>query len=133
MFYLTESHKVSFPYIPKQMSHHGCYIISIGKLTKWLGKLCEDVGIDIFAGFPGTELLYDNNQVIGVRTGDRGIDKHGNQKPNFEPGVDIHSKVVILGEGTRGNLTKSLINRFDLMKNKNPQYIYFLERYPYGV
>ena len=121
MFYMTESNKLPFPFIPKKMSHHGCYIVSIGKLTRWLGKLCEDAGIDIFAGFPGTELLYKNDTVIGVRTGDRGIDKNGNQKPNFEPGADIHAKAVILGEGTRGSLTKELISKYDLMKDKNPQ------------
>jgi len=121
MFYLSENNKFTFPYIPKQMSHHGCYIVSIGKITRWLGSICEDDGIDIFAGFPGSELLYKDNKVIGVRTGDRGIDKNGNQKPNFEPGVDIHAKVVILGEGTRGSLTKKLIKKYDLMKDKNPQ------------
>ena len=121
MFYLSENKKLTFPYIPKQMSHHGCFIVSIGKITRWLGNLCEDNGIDIFAGFPGSDLIYENEKVIGVRTGDRGIDKNGNQKPNFEPGVDIHAKVVVLGEGTRGSLTKKLIKKYDLMKGKNPQ------------
>ena len=121
MFYMTKTNKIAFPFIPKQMSHHGCYIVSIGKLTRWLGQLCEDAGIDIFAGFPGSELLYKDERVIGVRTGDRGIDKNGKQKPNFEPGVDIHAKAVILGEGTRGSLTKQLIEKYDLMKDKNPQ------------
>ena len=121
MFYLSKNKKLTFPYIPKQMSHHGCFIVSIGKITRWLGNLCEDNGIDIFAGFPGSDLIYENEKVIGVRTGDRGIDKNGNQKPNFEPGVDIHAKVVVLGEGTRGSLTKKLIKKYDLMKGKNPQ------------
>ena len=74
-----------------------------------------------FSGFSGTELLYENEKVIGVRTGDRGIDKHGEPKPNYDQGVDIHAKVTVLGEGPRGSLTKSLINRHDLMKDKNPQ------------
>jgi electron-transferring-flavoprotein dehydrogenase len=78
-------------------------------------------GVDIFCGFAGMELLYDGEQVIGVRTGDRGIDKNGVQKPQFEPGADIHAKVVILGEGARGSLTKKLIHQHDLMDDCNPQ------------
>jgi electron-transferring-flavoprotein dehydrogenase len=103
------------------MSHHGCYISSLGKLTRWLGEKCENEGIDIFCGFSGTELIYEGDQVIGVRTGDRGIDKNGEQKSQYEAGAEIHAKVVILGEGTRGNLTKKLIQRHDLMNGKNPQ------------
>jgi electron-transferring-flavoprotein dehydrogenase len=86
-----------------------------------MGKICENEGIDIFCGFSGSELLYDSETIIGVRTGDRGIDKNGKPKPNFDQGVDIHAKVTLLGEGTRGNLSKTLIKRHDLMKNKNPQ------------
>jgi len=121
MYYLSSQGKFRFPYLPKSMSHHGCYVASLGKFTRWLGKICEDEGIDIFCGFSGSELLYDNEQVIGVRTGDRGIDKHGNPKPNYDQGVDIHAKVTVLGEGTRGSLSKVLINRHNLMKDKNPQ------------
>ena len=123
MFYLTKNKKFSVPFIPKPMSHHGCYITSIGKLTRWLEQKCEEQDIDVFAGFPGSELLYDEsgNQVIGVRTADRGVDKNGIKKADFEAGVDIRSKVTLLGEGSRGSLTKTLINKFNLMDNKNPQ------------
>ena len=121
MYYLSSQGKFRFPYLPKSMSHHGCYVASLGKFTRWLGKICEDEGIDIFCGFSGSTLLYNNEKVIGVRTGDRGIDKHGNPKPNFDPGVDILAKVTVLGEGARGSLGKTLINKFDLMKDKNPQ------------
>jgi electron-transferring-flavoprotein dehydrogenase len=121
MYFLSSKGKFRFPYLPKSMSHHGCYVASLGQFTRWLGKICEDEGIDIFCGFPGSELLYENETVVGVRTGDRGIDKHGNPKSNFDLGVDIHAKVTILGEGTRGSLTKALINKHNLMQNKNPQ------------
>lgn len=123
MFFLKESGlKLSFPYIPKGMSHHGCYVASIGKLIRWLGEKCEQEEIDIFCPFSGDEILYDeNNSVIGIRTGDRGIDKNGAHKPNYEPGVDIKAKVTVFGEGTRGSLTKELISKFNLMDNKNPQ------------
>ncbi len=123
MFFLTKSKlKFGFPYIPKGMSHHGCYVASIGKLTRWLEKKCEEEEVDIFCPFSGDSILYDENDcVAGVRTGDRGIDKNGEKKPNYEPGVDIKAKVTVFGEGTRGSLTKNLISKFNLMKNKNPQ------------
>jgi electron-transferring-flavoprotein dehydrogenase len=120
MYYLSSKGKFRFPYLPKSMSHHGCYVVSLGQFTRWLGKICEDEGIDIFCGFSGTEILYENEKVIGVRTGDRGIDKQGKHKPNYDQGVDIHAKVTVLGEGARGSLSKTLIKKHDLMKNKNP-------------
>ena len=114
--------KIGFPYIPKGMSHHGCFIASLGKLTRWLSQRCEEEGIDIFCPFSGDEILYDeNNFVAGIRTADRGIDKNGEQKPNYEQGVDIKAKITVFGEGTRGSLTKQLISKFDLMKDSNPQ------------
>ena len=123
MYYLTKSSKFSVPYIPGPMSHHGCFISSIGKLTRWLGEKCESEGIDIFCGFPGSKILYDESgkRVIGVRTSDRGIDKNGVKKANFESGADIHSKITILGEGTRGSLTKQLIKNYSLDKDSNAQ------------
>ena len=121
MYYLSSERAFRFPYIPKSMSHHGCYVASLGKFVRWLGNICESEGIDIFCGFSGSELLYDNETIIGVRTGDRGIDKNGKPKPNFDQGVDIHAKVTLLGEGARGSLSKTLIKHHDLMKNKNPQ------------
>ena len=121
LYYLTATKKIPFPFVPPSMSHHNCFVTSLGKLTRWLGGICEDENIDIFCGFAGTELLYEGNQVIGVRTGDRGINKNGEKKPQFEPGADICAKVVILGEGTRGSLTKRLIKRHELMQGRNPQ------------
>ena len=121
LYYLTGTRKIAFPFIPPSMKHHGCFVASLGKLTRWLGETCEKDGVDIFCGFAGTELLYDGDQVIGVRTGDRGIDKNGTQKPQFEPGADIHAKIVVLGEGTRGSLTKIFLQRHNLMDQRNPQ------------
>ena len=121
LYYLTENKKFPFPFVPPSMSHHHCFVTSLGKLTRWLGNKCENEGVDIFCGFAGTKLLYEGEQVVGVRTGDRGIDKNGEKKPQFEPGADIRAKVVILGEGTRGSLTKNLIDRNELMQGCNPQ------------
>jgi electron-transferring-flavoprotein dehydrogenase len=89
--------------------------------VKWLGEKVEAAGITVFTGFAGAELLVEDNRVTGVRTEDKGIDKNGAQKTTFEPGYDLHSKVTILAEGTRGSLTKQLVGRFQLDRDRNPQ------------
>ena len=87
------------------------HIISLSRFVKWLGGLVEAEGIDVFTGFPAVEVLYDGDRVVGVRTGDRGIGRHGEVKSNFEPGVDVRAKVTILTDGVRGNLTKALVRQ----------------------
>ena len=80
-----------------------------------MGEKCEEAGVNIFPEFPGADLLYDDaDRVLGVRTGDKGIDKEGKRKANFEPGVDLKAKVTVLGEGPRGSLTKQLVQRLGL-------------------
>src|SRR3984957_3906961 len=121
VYFLTEKGKFKFPITPPPLRDHGNYVISINKFVKWLGGKVEETGITIFTGFAGSELLYDGERVTGVRTDDKGVDKEGHQKSNFEPGYDLNAKVVILAEGTRGSLTKQLIAKFDLAKGCNPQ------------
>ena len=121
VYFLTERGKIAAPVIPPPLKNHGNFVVSLNKLTRWLGEKCEAAGVNIFPEFPGTEILYDGDQVTGVRTGDKGIDKSGNRKPNFEPGVDIVAKVTVLGEGVRGSLTKQLVNRLKLDRESDPQ------------
>ena len=109
------------PILPPPLRNHGNYIVSLNKLVRWLGEKCEEAGVNIFPEFPGAEMLYDGDAVIGVRTGDKGIDKTGKRKPNFEPGVDIAAKVTVLGEGVRGSLAKQLIDRLKLDRDTDPQ------------
>ncbi len=118
---LTKKGRIKSPITPPPLNNHGNYIVSLSKITSWLGKLVEENGVDIFPGFAGTEILYEGNTVIGIRTGDKGIGPDGNKKSNFEPGIDLHAKVTLFGEGTRGSLTKTLINKFKLDEGKNPQ------------
>ena len=120
LYLLTQSGKMKSPIVPPFLNNHGNYVISISKLTEWLAQQVEEAGVDIFPGFAGTEVLYDGNRVIGVRTGDKGIDPEGNKKANYEPGIDLHAKVTVFGEGSRGSLTKTLIERFNLADGKNP-------------
>ncbi len=120
VYFLTRTGKVKFPITPPPLHNHGNYIISLNRFVKWLAGLVEAEGIDLFTGFPGAELLMDGGRVAGVRTGDRGIGKHGEEKPTFEPGVDIHAKVTIFAEGVRGSLTKELMRRQQLGKDRQP-------------
>jgi electron-transferring-flavoprotein dehydrogenase len=121
VYFLTPSAKLRFPFTPPPMRNHGNYIISIHRFVSWLGQQVEAAGIDLFTGFAATEVLVDGETVVGVRTGDRGIDKHGQRKSTFEPGVDIRAKVTIFCDGVRGNLTKSLVTRFALDAGRLPQ------------
>jgi electron-transferring-flavoprotein dehydrogenase len=121
-FYLTETRAIKSPVIPPPLENHGNYIISLNRVVEWLGEKVEAAGVNIFPEFPGAEMLYDDlDRVVGVRTGDKGIDKEGKRKPNFEPGVDLLAKVTVLGEGSRGSLTKHLTRRLGLDKDRNPQ------------
>src|SRR5829696_7009772 len=121
IYYLTRTSKFRLPITPPFFQNHGNYIISLNKFVKWLGSLVEAEGIDVFTGFPATEVLFDGETVVGVRTGDRGIDKHGQPKSTFEPGVDIRAKVTIFTDGVRGNLTKSLVRSLGLDDGRSPQ------------
>ncbi|MDQ3754640.1 MAG: NAD(P)/FAD-dependent oxidoreductase, partial [Acidobacteriota bacterium] len=120
--YLTEKRAIRSPITPPPLRNHGYYIVSLNKLTAWLGEQCEAAGVNIFPEFPGAEMLYDKEDaVIGVRTGDKGINKEGKPKVNFEPGVDLLAKVTVLGEGPRGSLTKQLSQRLNLNDGREPQ------------
>ena len=119
--FLTAADKFALPFIPPPLRNHGNSIISLNRFVKWMGELAESRGIDLFPGFAGTELLFDGKRLIGVRTGDRGIDKYGNPLDSFEPGVDILAKAVVFGEGVRGSLTKQLLTRLQLDAGKSPQ------------
>ncbi len=121
VYFLTKSGKFKFPITPPPLRDHGNYVISLNRFVKWLGGKVEEAGITVFTGFAGSELLYEGNRVVGVRTDDKGVDKQNQPKSNFEPGYDLRAKVVILAEGTRGSLSKQLITKFELMKNRNPQ------------
>ncbi|HXH69601.1 MAG TPA: electron transfer flavoprotein-ubiquinone oxidoreductase [Pyrinomonadaceae bacterium] len=121
-WFMTENRAIVSPITPPPLKNHGKYIASLSKICEWLGEKCEEAGINIFPEFPGAEMLYDENErVIGVRTGDKGIDKEGNPKGNYELGVDILAKITVLGEGSRGSLTKQIMQRLGLNEGKEPQ------------
>lgn len=121
VYFLTEESKFKLPITPPPMRDHGNHVISLNRFAKWLGEKVEQAGITVFTGFAGSELLVENDRVIGVRTDDKGLDKQNQPKSNFEPGYDLKAKITILAEGTRGSLSKQLIGRFQLDKYRNPQ------------
>lgn len=120
--FLTKTKAFTFPIAPPQMNNHGNYIISLGELGRWLAGQAEEVGVEIFPGFAAAEVLYNtDNEVIGIATGDMGIGKDGERRHDFTPGVEIHAKQTVFAEGCHGSLTKTLIAKYALRANSDPQ------------
>ena len=121
--YLTENGAIKFPtiFLPKVMHNKNNYIISLGNLNIWLAKQAEELGVEIYPGFAASELIIDNNKLVGITTGDHGILKNGEKGPNYQQGIDILSKYVHFAEGCRGHLGKKIIKNFGLDKNSQPQ------------
>ena len=118
--FMTDKKAMTLP-TPPQMKNHGNYIISLGELGAWLGQQAEALGVEIFPGFAAAEILYRDNEVIGVATGDMGIGKDGEKTAQFEPGVELHARQTVFAEGCHGSLTKQLIAHYDLRKDSDPQ------------
>ena len=122
-YLLSESLTIPAPLmLVPTFKNHGNYIISLGNLCRWLAEYAESLEIDIFAGFPASEIIYENDRVIGVITGDMGIDSEGEKKPGYEPGVELRAKFTVLAEGCRGHLGKEIINKYKLDEDKDPQH-----------
>ncbi len=122
--FLSKNRSLSWPtwLLPGVQKNHNNYIISLANLCRWLATEAENLGVEIFPGFAASKILYSqDNKVVGIQTGDMGIDKDGNIKDSFEPGININAKVTVFAEGCRGHLGKELINKFDLSKGKSPQ------------
>jgi electron-transferring-flavoprotein dehydrogenase len=121
VYYLGNDFSFKLPITPPPFHNEGNYITSISKFNRWLGAKCEAKGINIFPGFAAVEALYDGDRIVGVRTGDKGRDKNGKPKANFEPGLILKSKLVIFAEGTRGSLFKQVEKKLNLRAGKNPE------------
>jgi electron-transferring-flavoprotein dehydrogenase len=108
--------------MPPLMSNHGNYIVSLGEVVKWLAEQASELGVEIYAGFAASEVLYDaNGAVRGVATGDMGVSKEGEAKDTFTRGVELTAKYTLIAEGARGSLTKLLVSRYELAKGREPQ------------
>ena len=108
--------------MPPLMNNHGNYIVSLGNVCRWLGAHAEALGVEIYPGFAASEVLYnDEGAVIGVATGDMGIERNGEPGPNYTRGMALLGKYVLIGEGVRGSIAKQLIAKYDLQKDREPQ------------
>ena len=118
---LSETSSSRLP-TPPQMHNEGNYIVSLGNVCRWLGEQAEAMGVNVFPGFPASEVLFhDDGAVKGVATRDMGVGRDGEPKGSFEPGVELHARQTIFAEGCRGSLTKELFERFELRKDADPQ------------
>ena len=108
--------------MPPLMNNHGNYLVSLGNVCRWLATKAEELGVEIYPGFAATEVLYnDEGAVIGVATGDMGIERNGEPGPNYTRGMELLGKYTLISEGVRGSLAKQLIAKFDLSKGREPQ------------
>jgi electron-transferring-flavoprotein dehydrogenase len=108
--------------LPACFKNHGNYVISLGELCRWLGQQAEGLGVEIYPGFAGADILYgDAGEVHGVITGDMGVGRDGQPTDAFQPGMELRAKYTLFAEGCRGHLGKRLEARYDLRKDADPQ------------
>ena len=107
--------------MPPLMNNHGNYIVSLGNVARWLGTHAENLGVEIYPGFAAAEVLYnDAGAVIGVATGDMGVERNGEPGPNYTRGMELHGKYVLFAEGARGSLSKQVIAKYKLDEGREP-------------
>lgn len=121
VYFLTPKHAFQAPFTPPFMGNHGNFVVSLGKVTRWLAEIAEKKGVQIYPGFSVSEMLYENGRVVGAKTLDTGVDKHGKPLENFQAGNEIRAKMILLAEGPRGSLTKMLCHKLNLESQSNPQ------------
>ncbi len=122
--WLTKTGSFRFPNfsLPRLMNNHGNYIVSLGEVCRWLGQQAEALGVEIYPGFAGAEVLYtEDGAVKGIATGDMGVAKDGTHTANYTPGMELHAKYTLIAEGARGSLSKMLFSKFDLRAGVDPQ------------
>ncbi|THF67117.1 electron transfer flavoprotein-ubiquinone oxidoreductase [Pseudothauera nasutitermitis] len=118
----TGAHRVPNALLPDSFHNEGNYIVRLGNVAKWLGEQAEALGVEVYPGFAGAEILYDENGAVkGVATGDMGLTREGEPGPNYQPGMELHAKYTLFAEGCRGHLGKQLEARFKLREGVDPQ------------
>ena len=121
MRFLTKIRAIPIP-APPQMNNHGNYIISLSQFCKWLGERAEEIGVEVYPGFAGAEVVYGHDGAVkGVATNDQGIGRDGRPKANFERGMEFKARITMLAEGCHGSLTKQVSKKFDLRRDSQPQ------------
>lgn len=127
MWWLSKTGKREFngKLCPPQLQNHGNWIVSMHEVVRWMKEKAEALGVQVYPGFAAAEILFEgegaDERVVGIQTRDTGIDKHGEMKGSYAPGMNVRAKVVVFGEGARGHLAKHLIKRHKLDAGRNPQ------------
>ncbi len=122
-YWMTEHGALRVPLMlaPPLMSNHGCFIVSLGMVCRWLAGKAEALGVEIYPGFAAAEVLYGaNDEVVGIATGDMGVGKDGEPKASFTRGMELRAKYTLFAEGARGSLTKTLLARYRLAAEREP-------------
>jgi len=124
VLFLTETKSIATPHfmVPKMLTNHGNYIVSLANVVRWMGQQAEALGVEIFPGFPAAEILYnDDGSVKGVATGNMGVKRDGEPGGDFQLGMELHAKYTFFAEGSRGHLGRQLMAKYELSKGKDPQ------------
>jgi len=124
VLFLTETKAIATPHfmVPKMLTNHGNYVISLANVVRWLGQQAEALGVEIFPGFPAAEILYnEDGSVKGVATGNMGVKRDGEPGSDFQLGMELHAKYTFFAEGSRGHLGRQLMAKYDLNKGRDPQ------------
>ncbi len=117
--FLTAKRAIALP-TPPQMHNAGNYIVSLGDVVRWMGQQAEELGVEIYPGFAAAELLEEDGRIVGVATGDMGVEKGGGHGPSYQPGMELRATYTLFAEGCRGSLTKQLAERFKLRDGRDP-------------
>jgi electron-transferring-flavoprotein dehydrogenase len=118
----TRARRIPNGLLPRLMSNHGMFIVSLGNVCRWLGQQAEGLGVEIYPGFAAAEILYDEHGAVrGVATGDLGIARDGTHKPEYQRGMELHAKYTLFAEGCRGSLAQELMAKFGLREGVEPQ------------
>ena len=121
--FLTEGSAFRTPQLllPGCFKNHGNYVVSLGNVCRWLGQQAEALGVEIFPGFAAAEVLYEEKAVMGVATGDVGVNRKGEKTGAYQPGMELHGKYTLFAEGCRGHLGRQLEARYQLREGADPQ------------
>jgi electron-transferring-flavoprotein dehydrogenase len=124
-FFLGEKRAFKMPnlFVPKTMHNEGNYIISLGKLVRWLGEQAEALGVEIYPGFAAQDAIIDEQGVVrGIVVGDMGVNREGEKTANYTPGMELRAKYTLFAEGCRGHIGKRLLAKYELAKDADPQH-----------
>ena len=124
-FFLTEKLSFGIPFasfFAPNFNNHGNYVMSLANFCRWLATQAENLGVEIFPGFTASEVIYENDTVKGILTGEMGVTKEGERKPSYQPPMELRAKYTIFAEGCRGHLGKKLISKYALDANCDPQH-----------